>query len=61
MVKAHARGAHANAVIAVRVPRDFLTRINVHGRPRGMTVAEVLTVGAEQLIHTTGDEPPERE
>lgn len=61
LVKAHTGGGHAAAVIAVRVPRDLLTRISEYGRPRGMTTAEVLTVGAEQLIDTTGDAPPEHE
>jgi hypothetical protein len=61
LVKMHTGGAHAAALIAVRVPRDLLTRISEYGRPRGMTVAEVLTVGAEQLIETTGDAPPEDE
>ena len=61
LVKAHTGGAHATAVIAVRVPRDLLTRISEYGRPRGMTVAEVLTAGAEKLIDMTGDAPPEHE
>lgn len=41
------------ALVAVRVPRDLLARINEYGQLRQITVSEVLRVGAERLVGGT--------
>lgn len=51
-VEARTRGT-AGAVVAVRVSRDLLARINEYGRLRGMTVSEVMREGAERLVGGT--------
>jgi hypothetical protein len=56
-VGARARGGAAGAVVAVRVPRDLLARMSEYGRPRGMTVSEVLREAAERLVDGTADPP----
>jgi hypothetical protein len=43
------------AVVAVRVSRDLLARINGYGRQRGITVSEVLREGAERLLDGAAD------
>lgn len=53
-VEARTRGS-AGAVIAVRVPRDLLARINEFAKLRGMTVSEVMREGAERLVGGTVD------
>jgi hypothetical protein len=48
-VEARARGT-AGAVVAVRVPRDLLSRISAYASHRGLTVSEVMREGAERLV-----------
>jgi len=51
-VEARTRGT-AGAVVAVRVPRDLLTRISEYASLRGLTVSEVMREGAERLVGGT--------
>jgi hypothetical protein len=51
-VKARTRGT-AGAVVAVRVPRDLLTRISEYATMRGLTVSEVMREGAERMVSGT--------
>ncbi len=53
-VEARTRGT-AGAVIAVRVPRDLLSRISEYARLHGLTVSEVMREGAERLVAGTVD------
>jgi hypothetical protein len=53
-VEARTHGT-AGAVIAVRVPRDLLSRISECARLRGLTVSEVMREGAERLVAGTVD------
>lgn len=53
-VEARTRGS-AGAVVAIRVPRDLLARINEFAKLRGMTVSEVMREGAERLVGGTVD------
>lgn len=43
----------AGAVVAVRVSKDLLARVNEYGRLRGLTVSDVLREGAERLVTGT--------
>ena len=61
LVGARVSGAAVGAVVAVRVPRDLLTRMSEYGRLRGMTVSQVLRLGAERLVGGTEDLPAEHE
>lgn len=51
-VEARTRGT-AGAVVAVRVSRDLLARINEYASRRGMTLSEVMREGAERLVGGT--------
>jgi hypothetical protein len=61
LVEARGRGVAAGSVVAVRVPRDLLVRMTEYGRPRGMTVTDVLRWGAERLVRGTVDEAADNE
>lgn len=54
LVEARTRGS-AGAVVAVRVPRDLLARINGFAKLHGITVSEVMREGAERLVGGTVD------
>ena len=45
--------ATAGAVVAVRVPRDLLVRVNEYAKLRGMTVSEVIRDATERLVGGT--------
>ena len=51
-IEARTRGT-AGAVVAVRVPRDLLTRISEYANLRGQTVSEVMREGVERLVGGT--------
>ncbi len=44
------RRTSPGSLVAVRVGRDLLARINEYGQARGMTVSQVLREGAEALV-----------
>jgi hypothetical protein len=50
---AHRRKPSGGAVVAVRVPRDLLERMNAYGKLRGLTVSDVMRQGAERLVSGT--------
>jgi hypothetical protein len=56
-VEARVRGIGVGAFVAVQVSRDLLARMNEYGRPRGMTVIDVLLQGVECVIGGTVDPP----